>query len=296
MRESGLPDFFDQREESSKMKISVASGKGGTGKTTIATSLALMLNSAQYLDCDVEEPNGHIFLKPQIREMISVGIPVPQVDLSKCTHCGMCFEVCEYHAIITILDKVLVFPELCHGCGGCVSICPDGAIIEVEREIGVVEKGIAGNTAFIQGRLNLGEPMAPPLIRKVKQASNPSKIAILDAPPGTSCPVVQAVKGSDFCLLVTEPTPFGLNDLTLAVAMVRILKIPFGVVINVADIGNQDVFTYCMEEGIPVLLEIPFERKIAVAYSRGIPLIEALPEYKPKFLTLYQNITESIRQ
>lgn len=278
------------------MRIAIASGKGGTGKTTIATNLSLVLKEAQYVDCDVEEPNGHLFLKPRIEARVSVGILVPQVDLSTCTHCGKCAEVCEYHAIITILDKVLVFPELCHGCGGCASVCPPCAIEEVEREIGVVEKGVAGNSEFVQGRLNLGEPMAPPLIRKVKQFINPNKIAILDAPPGTSCPVVQAVRETDFCLLVTEPTPFGLNDLKLAVGMVRILGIPFGVLINLADIGDQEVLSYCKKEAIPVLLEIPFERKIAEAYSRGTPLIDALPEYKPRFLTLYQNIKESIRQ
>jgi MinD superfamily P-loop ATPase len=191
------------------MKISVASGKGGTGKTTIATSLALALPNAQYLDCDVEEPNGHLFLKPRIEEKISVGIPVPKVDNSKCTHCGLCAKVCEYHAIITLLDKVLVFPELCHGCGGCSYICPADAIQEVEREIGVIEKGRAGSIEFVQARLNIGEPMSPPLIRKEKSLINNQKTVIIDSPPGTSCPVVTTVKGTEFCLLVTEPTPFG---------------------------------------------------------------------------------------
>jgi len=274
------------------MKISVASGKGGTGKTTIATSLALALPHAQYLDCDVEEPNGHLFLKPRIEEKISVGIPVPKVDNSKCTHCGLCAKVCEYHAIITILDNVLVFPELCHGCGGCASECPAEAITEVEREIGVVEKGKAGDADFVQGRLNLGEPMSPPLIRKVKHFIDSNKIAILDAPPGTSCPVVTAVRGTDFCLLVTEPTPFGLNDLKLAVEMVRVLGIPLGVVINQADIGTKEVWNYCEAENIPILQEIPFERKIAESYSKGIPLIKEFPEYKEKFLKIYQEIMQ----
>ena len=273
------------------MRITIASGKGGTGKTTISTSLALTLKNSQYLDCDVEEPNGHLFLKPNLKEKISVGIPVPEVDLAKCAHCGMCAEVCEYHAIITIVDKVLVFPELCHGCGGCSCVCPEKAIVEVEREIGVIEKGTAGSVEFIQGRLNLGEPMSPPLIRKVKQFINPEKTSVIDAPPGTSCPVVQSIKESDFCLLVTEPTPFGLHDLQLAVGMTRLLNVPFGVAVNIADIGNRDVWYYCEQENIPILSEIPFDRRIAEAYSKGIPLIEALPEYTTKLLDLFQEIS-----
>jgi len=271
------------------MIVSVASGKGGTGKTTIATSLALSLGEVQFLDCDVEEPNAHIFLKSQIDERISVGIPVPEVDKSKCNYCGKCAEVCEFNAIVVIKKKVLIFPELCHGCGGCSYVCPEKAINEVEREIGVIEKGSLGKIDFIHGVLNVGEPMAPPLIRQVKKHVN-SKDAIIDASPGTSCPVVEAVNGSDFCLLVTEPTPFGLNDLRLAVEMLRKLTIPFGVVINCADIGDEEVERYCGSEGIPILMTIPWDRRIAEAYSKGIPLIEALPEYKSRFSQLYGEI------
>jgi len=276
------------------MKIAVASGKGGTGKTTIAVNLALTLPEVQYIDCDVEEPNGHIFLKPRIEQTMSVGIPVPEVNLAQCTHCGMCAKVCEYHAIITLLDKVLVFPELCHGCGGCAYICPADAIQEVEREIGVIEKGKADSIEFVQARLNIGEPMAPPLIRKEKKLINPTKIVIIDSPPGTSCPVVTSVKGSDFCILVTEPTPFGLNDLKLAVEMLKVLEIPCGVVINLADIGNKEVWEYCKSEKISILGEIPFERKIAEAYSRGVPIVKKFPEYKEKFWGIYQAITRRI--
>jgi len=276
------------------MVISVASGKGGTGKTTIAINLALSLKNAQYMDCDVEEPNGHIFLKPKIKERLSVGIPVPQVDDSKCTYCGMCAEACEYNAIVVVKERVLVFPELCHGCGGCSYVCPAGAIKEVEREIGVIEKGMAGNIEFVHARLNVGEPMAPPLIRKEKNFINDSKISIIDSPPGTSCPVVESVKGTNFCILVTEPTPFGLNDLKLAVGMVRILDIPFGVVINLSDIGTREVWDYCNQENIPVLMEIPYNRRIAELYSKGIPLTEVLTEYKDKLSKLYDYVSSKI--
>ena len=272
------------------MIISVASGKGGTGKTIISTSLALSLGDVQFLDCDVEEPNGHIFLKPQINERISVGIPVPEVDESKCNFCGKCAQICEFNAIVVIKKKVLFFPELCHGCGGCSYICPENAIKEVEREIGFIEKGRSGSIDFSHGILNVGEPMAPPLIKQVKGLITNNKDAIIDASPGTSCPVVETVKGSDFCLLVTEPTPFGLNDLILAVEMLKKLAIPYGVVINCADIGDNEVNKYCESENIPILMTIPWDRKIAEAYSRGTPLIEALPEFGNKFSKLHKEI------
>jgi MinD superfamily P-loop ATPase len=272
------------------MIISVASGKGGTGKTTIATSLALCWEEGLFLDCDVEEPNAHIFLKPHIHERISVGIPVPEVDESKCSFCGKCAEVCEFNAIVVIKKKVLFFPELCHGCGGCSYICSEKAIKEVEREIGVVERGRSGKIDFIHGILNVGEPMAPPLIRQVKRHINSGTNAIIDASPGTSCPVVEAVNRSDFCLLVTEPTPFGLNDLKLAVEMLRKLTIPCGVVINCADIGDEEVQKYCKDEDIPILMTIPWDRRIAEAYSKGIILIDALPEFKNRFSQLYGKI------
>lgn len=277
------------------MIIAVASGKGGTGKTTIATSLALSLREVQFLDCDVEEPNAHIFLKPQMQEQTAVGIPVPHVDEARCTFCGKCAQVCEFNAIVVIKKKVLVFPDLCHGCGGCAYICPEGAIREVEKPIGVIERGHAGTIDFIQGILNVGEPMAPPLIRQVKKRID-AKYAcvIVDASPGTSCPVVEAVNGSDYCVLVTEPTPFGLNDLRLAVQMLEKLAIPCGVVINCADIGDDEVVRYCESEGIPILMTIPWDRKIAEAYSTGMALVEALPHYRNSFSRLYEKIGKEV--
>ena len=273
------------------MIVSVASGKGGTGKTTIATSLALSLNgNVQFLDCDVEEPNSHIFLKPVIQRREPVGIPVPEVDLSKCTQCGQCGEICQFSAIVPMKKTVLVFSELCHGCGGCSLVCPEEAIREKDREVGVIEIGSANGMAFVDGRLHISEPMAPPLIRAVKKYIDGEHTAIIDVPPGTSCPVIEAVKGSDFTLLVTEPTPFGLHDLMLAVEMIRKLDIPFGVIINRSDVGDTGVSEYCRRETIPLLLEIPTKRKIAEAYSKGIPLVECLTEYRDLFRSLYNKI------
>jgi len=278
------------------MIISIASGKGGTGKTTVAVNLALSLKNIQLLDCDVEEPNAHIFIKPRIKEEIKAYIPVPEVEEHKCTYCGKCREVCVYHSIAVLSGdngkkgSVLIFPHLCHGCGACSLLCPQGAIKEVNKEIGVIEIADKNHLQFAHGRLNIGEAMSPPLIRQVKKYINPTRTVIIDAPPGTSCPVITAVKGSDFCVLVTEPTPFGLNDLILAVEVLRILKIPFGVVINRCDIGDGKVDGYCKKENIPILMKIPFSRDIAVSYSEGVPIVNKNSSYQDKFINMYLNI------
>lgn len=282
------------------MIISVASGKGGTGKTTVAVNLALSLRNVQFLDCDVEEPNAHIFLKPRIGSEKKATIPVPEVDEAKCTYCGKCREVCAYHAIAVLpgsdgkKGSVLIFPHLCHGCGACRLLCPRGAIREIDKETGAIGIGGKDDMQFIHGRLNIGEAMSPPLIRQVKEYMNVTRTVIIDAPPGTSCPVMTAVKGSDFCVLVTEPTPFGLNDLVLAVEVLRKLRIPFGVVINRADIGDGKVEDYCRQEDIAVLMRIPFDRGIAELYSNGTPLTEGKPEYADKFRDLFNAIRKEL--
>jgi MinD superfamily P-loop ATPase len=275
------------------MIISVASGKGGTGKTLVATSLALSLKDidrVQLLDCDVEEPNDHVFLKPEIAGSENVSILVPRVDESKCTYCGKCAKVCAFNAIAVLGNHVLTFPQLCHGCGACSYLCPEETISEESRETGVVEWGHADGVSFIQGKLTVGEAMPVPVIRKVKEYANNDNTTIIDVPPGTSCPVVEAVKDSDFCLLVTEPTPFGLNDLALAVETVRELDIPCGVVLNRAGVGDSKVEEYCKRENVPVLMTIPLDTEIARLYSRGIPLVEGLPQWKESFLELYNRV------
>jgi MinD superfamily P-loop ATPase len=280
------------------MKIAIASGKGGTGKTTIATNLACSIartgQAVQYLDCDVEEPNGHIFLKPNVEETQDVTIGVPEVDAVKCNGCGKCGELCQYSAIICIKDSVLVFEELCHSCGGCMAICPEGAIREKQRKIGIAEFGRSNGIYFGHGKLNIGAVQTPALIKHVKRRAMSDAVVIIDAPPGTSCPVVEAVKGSDLVLLVTEPTPFGLNDLELAVETVRELGLAFAVVINRCDIGDEEVVNYCRWQDIEIVLEMPNDRLVAEAYSRGIKIVEALPGYEEKFLQLYKKINARV--
>jgi MinD superfamily P-loop ATPase len=281
------------------MRIAVASGKGGTGKTTIATSLALSLaqdgHPPVFLDCDVEAPNAHLFLHPTFEEKQHVAILMPQVDEHICTYCGKCAEVCQYHAIVVVGKKTLVFPQLCHGCGSCTLVCPERAITEVPDVLGVLERGPAqDNISFVRGLLNIGEPMAVPIIRQLKKWMVPSagQVQILDAPPGTSCPVVESMRGADFVLLVTEPTPFGLHDLRLAVRVAQELEIPMGVVINRDGSGDSRVEEFCHSEGIQVLLRVPFERTIAEGVARGKPLVAIHPEYVNRFRELYLQIAD----
>ncbi|WP_207679741.1 ATP-binding protein [Desulfonema magnum] len=276
------------------MIISVASGKGGTGKTTVATNLALSIDAeeVELLDCDVEEPNAHLFIHPVFEKTETVFTAVPQIDEEKCTYCGKCGEICQFKAIVVISDSILPFTELCHSCGGCVEVCPEHAITETGRELGVVEEGHSNGLRFVHGKSRIGEAMSPPLIKKVRSHTNPDKFTIIDAPPGTSCPVIAAMKDTDFVLMVTEPTPFGLHDLKLAVGAVDILNIPRGLVINRSDMGDDKVREYAKEVGLPILMEIPFDRKIAEAYSRGDMLVEVIPELKEKFLELYRRIKE----
>ena len=312
------------------MKITVASGKGGTGKTTVATSLALSLmmdcgprsmaerdlqnapdqaHSAApaplrsgdhgplfFLDCDVEAPNAHLFLNPVFERQQEVSILVPQVEDALCTYCGRCAEVCPWHAIAVVGKKVLVFPQLCHGCGSCTLACPESAITEIPNPIGVIESGLARDgIAFAQGVLNIGEPMAVPIISQLK-AQGTRPLTIIDASPGTACPVVESMRGADFCLLVTEPTPFGLHDLRLTVRVTQELGIPAGVLINRDGVGDSGVDDYCRQAGLPVLMRIPLDQRIAEGIARGIALVDIQPEYVGQFQALYAQIVAIVRE
>jgi MinD superfamily P-loop ATPase len=282
------------------MRIAVASGKGGTGKTTVATSLALSLEATEtrFLDCDVEAPNAHLFLNPNLERREEVGILIPEVDEEACTHCGRCAEVCQFHAIAVIGTKTLVFPELCHGCGSCTLVCPEGAISERLEVMGVIESGpTPADMPFARGLMHVGEPMAVPIIRQlVDQEMNGGETVIIDAPPGTSCPVVESVRGADYALLVTEPTPFGLHDLKLMVEVVQELGIPAGVIINRDGVGDAAVDAFCAKVGLPVLMRIPLRREIGAGIAAGKPLVEITPGYVERFRALYREIVESVEE
>ncbi|MCG8568252.1 MAG: ATP-binding protein [Desulfobacterales bacterium] len=287
------------------MIISIASGKGGTGKTTVAANLSTALGGKiTLLDCDVEEPNAHLFLNPTFTGEEKVIAPVPEVDLDRCTQCKKCMDVCQFNAIAIVGKAVVTFPELCHSCGGCKVICPEDAVTEVERVLGHIETGhvdaaklgapAGTEIQFIHGKLDIGQVMVPPIIKQVKTHADDGGLTLIDAPPGTSCPVIAAMKDTDFVLLVTEPTPFGLHDLKLAVEAVRLMGIPHGLVINRAGMGNDDVKTYARKKGVPILMEIPFDKRIAQAYSKGELMVTALPEYREKFTALFEKIERMV--
>jgi MinD superfamily P-loop ATPase len=277
------------------LKIAVASGKGGTGKTSVAINLALSLSNAQIIDCDVEEPNVHIFLNPEITQTKPVELQVPVIDEEKCDFCGACSKFCQFNALFVAGETSLVFPELCHSCGGCKLVCPQQAISEQPRKIGEIHKGHSNGIDLVYGELKIGEPLAVPVIAAVKEEMKSNGPVILDSSPGSACPVVETVHGADFCIMVTEPTPFGLHDLEVATEVVRQLDVPLGVVVNFAGIGDRGVYEFCEKTGIPILMEIPYDRKIAELYSRGIPFSLEMDEWKTRFRELYRTIKETVQ-
>jgi MinD superfamily P-loop ATPase len=276
------------------MIITVASGKGGTGKTTVAVNLALSVKQVNLLDCDVEEPNVHTLLHPTDIQAYPVTVHTPVVDQEKCSLCGKCSEFCQFNAIFVGKTKAMVFNEICHSCGGCILVCPKDAIAEVPRQIGRIHQSICRGISLTYGELSIGEPIATAVIREVKAHVDSRKTNIIDAPPGTACPVIETMRDSDFLILVTEPTPFGLHDLSMAIDVIRELGIPHGIIINRAGIGDDGIENYCNENAIPILMEIPFNRRIAELYSQGIPFVQEMPEWGTKFRELFNHIEELV--
>jgi MinD superfamily P-loop ATPase len=265
------------------MKIAFASGKGGTGKTTLSTNLVKILSDkfpVQFIDCDVEEPNAHLFLKPTIRHSVYMKVPVPGIDSAKCINCGKCSEFCAFKAIASLPSTTFVFPELCHSCGGCKIICPENAITESYRKIGLIERGISSGIDFIHGRLNVGETMSSPLIRKLGRYVDTDSLVLIDSPPGANCGTMSTLNIADMVVLITEPTPFGLNDLKIIVDMLKAVNKPFGVIINRSGIGNEIIEDWCNKENIPIWGRVPDDLMIAELCSNGALIVEIMPEIR----------------
>ncbi len=278
------------------MQIAIVSGKGGTGKTTVAVSLALSIKDTHLLDADVDEPNCALFLGLETKKVGSSEILIPVIDKQKCTLCGKCNESCQYNALIKLPEEILLFEKMCHGCGVCSFVCPEDAISETPREIGKIYEGKNDNILFHFGELIVGEELTTPVISRLKEEiRDGSKFVVIDSPPGSACSMVETVSDSDYIILVAEPTPFGLSDMKIVVDTLRVLKKPFGVVINKHGIGDDKLEQFCRDEQIPVLMKIPFDLEIAHNYSSGKPLVEAFPKYKNEFQVLQTKIKELIK-
>lgn len=284
------------RGKKAMLKIAVLSGKGGTGKTTISASLASIIPGCAYIDCDVEEPNGFLFLNPELDSYDQVLVKVPQIDEELCTGCGACAKICQFNALALVRGNVLVFPELCHHCGACSLVCEPRAITEVDRSIGAISW--SSSCCFYQGRLNVGEPVGIPIIKRLKQEFSKHsdlKAAILDCSPGASCAVVNSLDGCDYALIVTEPTPFGLHDLRIAAELVRDMKMPAGVIINKSGERDEMIDDFCSDQSLPILLRVPYSRKIAEQYARGILPVQENEEMAMQLTEVYHKIREKVR-
>lgn len=278
-------------------RIVVASGKGGTGKTTVATALAVTLSKSlaetQFLDCDVEEPDAALFLKPEIEGSTMLTIDSPTIDPAKCTACGDCQEACQYNAVRVVSGKAEVYDGLCHSCGGCILACPVGAVSEIKKRIGVIERGRRESIVFYRGVLDVGRHLTAPIIRGLRNVARSDIPTIMDSAPGTTAHVLATIKDCDYCLLVTEPTPFGLHDLKLMLRAIEEVRVPAGIIINKDTAWSSNIEAYAADTGIPILMRIPFRREIAVLCSRGMPLTEADPSWDDTFWNLYEGIERS---
>lgn len=289
----GLTTGIVPLNKDTPMIITVASGKGGTGKTTVTVNLAAVAGqgTVQVFDCDVEEPNAHLFLNPRDLTRETVTAMVPGVDMARCTLCGACEALCQFSAIALVAGKLMTFPDMCHSCRGCEMVCPEMAIQSSSRVLGHLIQGQSSQGITLTwGELRVGEAMSPPLIRQVKSRINRTGLSLVDAPPGTSCPAVASLRGSDFALLVTEPTPFGLNDLALTVGALEEMGIPMGIVINRDDPGPSVIDDYAASRGIPILQRLPFSREAAAVVSNGGLLVDELPRMRALFEELYEKL------
>lgn len=275
--------------EEDKLNVAILSGKGGTGKTTVSTNLALALK-ANYIDCDVEEPNGFLFLNPNIEKTKDVLVEYPFIDDSKCNSCGKCTKTCQFNSLASVGEDIILFQKLCHSCGACEIVCPNDAISYKKRAIGQIELGKSEDINCIRGILNVSEPMAVPVIKEIFKNIKKS-FNVIDCPPGTSCNVVNALKYADSAILVTEPSEFGLHDMKMALEVVKLFNIPFGVVINKDDEKENIIRKYCTENKIKVIGSIPYSREVASIYSKGEIL------YKNKnYKTIFDDIALNTKE
>ena len=274
------------------MRIAVLSGKGGTGKTLVSVNLACAAEKAVYVDCDVEEPNGHLFLKPEITEKQSVTAPVPEMDMSKCTGCRKCVDFCKYNALALLKDKLMIFYEVCHSCGGCILFCPEKALSKKQREIGTIEAGISGGVTVLTGCLNTGEVSGVPIIKGLMEKLPKQDIIVIDCPPGSACIVMESIREADFCVLVAEPTLFGAHNLAMVYDLVKLFDKPFGVVLNKCLPGENPSEKFCSENKINILTEIPYDEKLGMLNSKGLVAVRESDQYRKLFQKLLENISK----
>lgn len=268
------------------MKIAVLSGKGGTGKTFVSVNLACAAEQAVYVDCDVEEPNGHLFLKPVITETKTVAVSVPDLDISKCTCCRICVEFCRHNALALVKDRLLMFHEICHSCGGCILLCPKKALHKKQRPIGKVEIGISDKVTVLTGFLNTGEESGSSIIKELMETLPKQETIIVDCPPGSACIVMESIREADYCVLVAEPTLFGVHNLAMVHELVKQFGKPYGVVLNKCMSGENPAKRYCEEHQISILAEIPYEEELGSLNSKGLVAVRESTQYRDLFRRL----------